>query len=142
MLCRMPDWEHFTHEADVGVRGYGTSPAGAFEQAALAMTAAITDVEKVSAGTSIHVECEAPRPDLLLVEWLNTLIYEMATRGMLFSRFAVSIDGSRLQGEAWGEPLNVARHRPATEVKGATYTALDVSRCGDGKWRAQCVIDV
>jgi len=35
-------WEHFPHEADIGVRGFGATPAEAFEQAALALTAAVT----------------------------------------------------------------------------------------------------
>jgi Archease protein family (MTH1598/TM1083)/tRNA-splicing ligase RtcB len=34
-------WEHFPHDADVGVRGWGTSAAQAFEQAAYALTAVI-----------------------------------------------------------------------------------------------------
>ena len=138
----MSGWEHFTHEADVGVRGYGPSLAAAFEQAALAMTAAITNVERIAASESVRITCQAPQADLLLVEWLNALIYEMATRGMLFGRFAVIIEDSRLSGRAWGEPVDVDRHRPAAEVKGATYTALQVSRRADGQWLAQCVIDV
>jgi SHS2 domain-containing protein len=27
-------------------------------------------------------------------------------------------------------------------VKGATYTALEVTQTDDGQWKAQCVIDV
>ena len=138
----MSGWEHFAHEADVGVRGYGPRLAAAFEQAALAMTAAITNVERIAASESVRITCQAPQADLLLVEWLNALIYEMATRGMLFGRFAVIIEDSRLSGRAWGEPVDVDRHRPAAEVKGATYTALQVSRRADGQWLAQCVIDV
>ena len=138
----MSGWEHFAHEADVGVRGYGPSLAAAFEQAALAMTAAITDVERVAASEPVRITCQAPQVDLLLVEWLNALIYEMATRGMLFGRFAVTIEDSRLSGRAWGEPVDVDRHRPAAEVKGATYTALQVSHRADGQWLAQCVVDV
>jgi len=61
---------------------------------------------------------------------------------MLFGRFAVTIEDSRLSGRAWGEPVDVDRHRPAAEVKGATYTALQVSRRADGQWLAQCVVDV
>src|SRR3972149_8529533 len=38
-----PRWEHFPHIADIGVRGIGATRAQAFEQAALAMTAGITD---------------------------------------------------------------------------------------------------
>jgi protein archease len=42
---------------------------------------------------------------LLLADWLNSVIYEMATRKMLFNRFAVQINAMRLSGQAWGEPL-------------------------------------
>src|SRR5262252_8706485 len=34
----------FAHDADVGVRGWGATPAEAFEQAALALTAVVTHV--------------------------------------------------------------------------------------------------
>jgi SHS2 domain-containing protein len=138
----MSGWEHFPHEADVGVRGHGPSLAVAFEQAALAMTAAITDIECIAASDSVDIACQAPQRDLLLVEWLNALIYEMATRGMIFGRFAVTIEDSQLSAKAWGEAVDVDRHHPAAEVKGATYTALRVSRQDDGEWLAQCVIDV
>ena len=32
-------WEHFSHDADVGIRGWGSTLAEAFEQAALALVA-------------------------------------------------------------------------------------------------------
>ncbi|HXZ52351.1 MAG TPA: archease [Burkholderiales bacterium] len=134
-------WEHFEHGADIGVRGFGASRSEAFEQAALALTAVIAEPAAVEAHEAVTIECEAPDDELLLAEWLNALIYEMATRRMLFSRFAVRIDGTRLRAEARGEPVDVARHRPAVEAKGATYTALRVAR-EDGEWVAQTVVDV
>jgi len=135
-------WEHFPHDADIGIRGYGRSAAEAFEQAALAMMAAVTDPSRVAATELVEVDREAPDPELLLVDWLNALIYEMATRKMCFGRFEVRIDANRLHGRAWGEPLDVVKHDPAVEVKGATYTALRVDRQTGGEWLAQCVIDV
>jgi SHS2 domain-containing protein len=90
----------------------------------------------------VAVECAAPDVELLLVDWLNALIYEMATRRMLFSRFAVDIDGHHLTATAWGEPVDITRHRPAAEVKGASYCELAVGRQADGRWLAQCVVDV
>jgi len=137
----MTCWEHFEHGADVGVRGFGTSKAEAFEQAALALTAVVTDPAEVLPRERIELSCEAPDDELLLAEWLNALVYEMATRSMLFSRFAVSLAGNRLSAEAWGERVDVARHRPAVEVKGATYTMLRVAPQGEG-WLAQTVVDV
>jgi SHS2 domain-containing protein len=134
-------WEHFPHGADVGVRGRGASPAEAFEQAALAMTATVTDAE-VKPTEYIEVQCEAPDIELLFVEWLNAIIYEMAVRRLLFGRFAVRIAGNSLKGRLWGEPVDILRHAPACEPKGATYTQLKVAREPDGTWSAACVVDV
>ena len=135
-------WEHFPHEADMGVRGIGASREQAFEQAALALTAVVTDPASVIPTTMIQLTCEAPDVELLLVDWLNALVFEMATRSMLFSRFKVRLEGQRLNANVWGEALDVARHHPAVEVKGATYTALEVAQQPDGGWLAQCVVDV
>jgi tRNA nucleotidyltransferase (CCA-adding enzyme) len=135
-------WEHFPHGADVGVRGIGPTREAAFEQAALALTGVITDPAAVRPATAVRIGCEADADDVLLFDWLNALVYEMATRRMLFSRFAVSIDGRQLTATASGEPVDPVRHEPAVEVKGATYTALGVERLADGQWAAQCVVDV
>ena len=78
----------------------------------------------------------------MFVDWLNTIIYEMAVRKMLFARFAVTIEGIRLKATLWGEPVDVARHAPACEPKGATYTALRVAQEAEGLWSAGCIVDV
>ena len=134
-------WEHFSHEADMGVRGFGATLSEAFNQAALAMTAIVTDPQSVSPRERITIDCEAPDHELLLTDWLNALIYEMAVRRLLFSRFHVEIHGTRLHAEAWGEPIDSGRHHPSVEIKGATYTALRVAR-EPGGWIAQTVVDV
>jgi tRNA nucleotidyltransferase (CCA-adding enzyme) len=135
-------WEHFAHDADIGVRGFGSTKERAFEQAALALTAVITDPHRVAALDVVVIGCEAPDDELLFVDWLNALVFEMATRRLLFSRFEIQIDGLRLVGRAWGEKVDVARHQPAVEVKGATLTCLRVQVQSDGRWLAQCVVDV
>lgn len=135
-------WELFSHDADIGVRGFGANMAQAFEQAALAMTAVVTDLSRVVPQQEIVVECAAPDQELLLTEFLNRLVYEMDVRRMVFRRFEVRVDGLRLQARVWGEPLEPARHRPAVEIKGATFTDLRVDSDEHGEWRAQTVVDV
>lgn len=136
------DWELFAHDADIGVRGRGATLAAAFENAALALTAAIVDPAGVRAEQTVAIACEAPDAELLLVDWLNALVFEMATRRMLFGAFDVTVADGKLAAEVRGEIVDPARHAPAVEVKGATYTALSVSRGEDGVWTVQCVIDV
>ncbi len=138
----MARWEHFSHGSDIGVRGLGRTIEEAFEQSAVALTAVVADVSKVGANESVEVRCEAPDLELLLVSWLNAVIYEMAVRSMLFSRFHVVISDRTLSGTLWGEKAEPERHEAAVEAKGATVTALRVARNRDGQWIAQCVIDV
>jgi SHS2 domain-containing protein len=135
-------WEHFHHEADIGVLGRGDSVEAAFEAAAIALTAVITDPASVNCRESVTIHCEAPDLELLFVDWLNAIVYEIATRRMLFCRYTVGLDGTRLHATACGEPIDFARHQPAAEVKGATYTELAVREDRPGEWRAQCVVDV
>jgi tRNA nucleotidyltransferase (CCA-adding enzyme) len=134
-------WEHFPHDADVGVRGWGATPAVAFEQAAQALTAVITDAD-VRPQIPVNVSCKAPDLELLFVDWLNAIIFEMAVRKMLFGRFSARVEQGRLEATLWGEPVDVARHAPACEPKGATYTALRVARDATGAWSAACIVDV
>jgi len=138
----LPRWEHFEHDADVGVRGWGQTRAQAFEQAALAMTGVITDPALVRPLARVEVSLRDDDAELLLTDWLNALVYEMGTRRMLFGRFSVRIDDRGLVAVAEGEPLDIERHRPAVEVKGATLTELKVAQQANGAWVAQCVVDV
>jgi SHS2 domain-containing protein len=135
-------WEHFAHQADVGIRGCGPSLATAFEQAALAMIAVVAEPERIQPETRVQVVCSAADAELLLFDWLNALVYEMSTRNMLFAEFQVNIHDGRLDGSASGETIDRARHRPRVEIKGATLTELRVIRDNSGQWLAQCVLDV
>lgn len=145
------DWQTFAHDADVGVRGCGDTPAEAFAGAGLALTATVCDPDTVRAQDAVDIECALPATagtlgtaglELLLVDWLNALVFEMATRRMLFSRFEVSLHENGLRARAWGEPVDIDRHQPAAEPKGASFCELKVERDRNGRWLAQCVVDV
>jgi SHS2 domain-containing protein len=124
------------------VRGLGSTQAEAFAQAALAMMAVITEPASIRLVDTVTIESDARTLDLLLYRWLNAIVFEMATRGLLFGQFEVTIEGLRLKGVARGEKVDRARHAPAVEVKGATLTELAVVEQGPGRWMAQCVVDV
>jgi len=137
-----PNWQHFEHDADIGLRATAASRAGLFETLAEALTAVVTNPASVRLERQIKIHCEAPDDELLLVDWLNALIYEMAKRRMVFGKWRVALDGNKLDALVEGEAVNRARHQPVVEVKGATYTALSVERDGSGNWRGQCIVDV
>lgn len=89
---------------------------------------------------------QAPTRPLLLVEWLSELLTWRDLSGLLLSRFDVRIEedqdhGFVIEGTVQGEPFDPSRHPMGVEVKGISYSGLEVRREGDG-WTAQCVVDV
>ena len=138
----VPRWEHFEHQADMGIRGWGRTLDEAFGQAARALVAVSVDIATVAPRESVRVSCQASDREMLLFEWLNAVVYQMATRKMLFCEFQVTCQGTQLEGEMRGEVLDRQRHQPALEVKAATVTCLRVAREPNGLWSAQCVVDV
>ncbi len=134
-------WEHFSHGADIGIRGYGPTLTDAFAMGAMALTAVVVNPSKVNPNIELNISCSAPDNELLFVDWLNAIIYEMDTRKMLFTEFHVQIKDFQLQATIKGELIDRKRHQPVVDVKGATYTELKVAE-EKKYWIAQCVVDV
>ncbi len=134
-------YETFEHEADIGIRGFGNSLEEAFENAAVALYSVMVNIGKIAPTEKKIIAVSAPDRELLLVEWLNALLALSDIERLVFSKFEVKIKGTSLFGIAWGEPLDRVRHEAHVEVKGATYHMLSVKQ-EDGRYRAQCVVDV
>ncbi|RLE29882.1 archease [Candidatus Acetothermia bacterium] len=138
-------YEILEHEADAGVRGIGSSLEEAFCEAARGMFSLMVDLEEVRPERAVPVAVEAETLEVLFVSWLGELLALRDLRGMVFSRFEAKIKkadgGWALEGKAYGEPLDPARHKPAVEVKAATYYGVKVGK-DDGRYIAQCVVDL
>jgi SHS2 domain-containing protein len=136
----LKDYTYFDHDADAGIRGHGVTLEQAFEAAAEAMFAIMADLQAVREDTAVRFAFEEPDLELALVTWLNRLLAEARSRGLVLSRFQLRREDARWLGEARGAPWqeDVAR---GVEVKGATLTMLAVRATDDG-WEASCVVDV
>ena len=137
-------YEHFEHEADIGIRGFGNEIEEAFENCAKAMFQVTHNMQKVENKKSVHLECDSEAQDELLIELLNELISLSEIENMTFKEVKVKIwqdDKFYLTGKAYGEKRDIPKHEFKTEVKAATFSNLKVE-LKDGKWTAQCVVDV
>lgn len=134
-------WEHFAHQSDIGIRGIGATMEEAFAEAAYALMAILCNPQKVRPSESVSITLQMEDRELLLIEWLNQILYELDTRRMFFSRFEVKISGDTLSAVLRGEPMDPRRHEAAVEAKAATYQMLKVA-LEEGRWIAQCVVDV
>ncbi len=133
-------YDYFDHDADMGVTGRGATPEEAFESAAAAMFAIMTDLATVRRERTIRLEFEEADIELALVRWLNLLLATAREHGMVFAEFRLDHDGVVWRGSATGEAWRGELER-GTEVKGATLTMLHVGQHGD-TWEARCVVDV
>ena len=134
-------YETFEHEADIGVRGFGSTMEEAFENVAVALYSVMVNITRISPAETRTVSVNAPDHELLLVEWLNALLSISDVERMVFRKFEVKMNGVELSGTAWGEKLDQDRHEPKVEVKGATYHMLSVTKQNE-RYVAQCVVDV
>jgi SHS2 domain-containing protein len=131
---------YFEHGADVGIVGRGERIEEAFEQAARAVFALMTDLGQLSPRECVVIEFEEADPEFALVTWLNLLLGQARSRALVFGRFHLRRDGALWSGRAEGEPWRAGLER-GVEVKGATLTGLALTQ-RDGIWDARCVVDV
>jgi len=134
-------YELLDHTADVGIRVTAESPEALFETAALALTELMTDTTTVEPKLERTMELQEESLDLLLVCWLQEILYLVDTEGLVFSVFEVRIEGTKLQATLRGEPFNPEVHPRKSDVKAVTYHHLEVTTHDDG-WHAQVILDI
>lgn len=136
----MKQFDYFDHEADIGIIGRGASLEAAFINAAKAVFAIMTDIEKLNPKTSFAIEFIESDCEFALITWLNLLIGEAKSQGLVCCQFSLTHNDDKWQGQAWGQPWNETIEH-GVEVKGATLTMLKVATI-NSLWEARCVVDV
>jgi SHS2 domain-containing protein len=121
------------HTADAYIEAYGSSLEEAFENAALAMTDVMTEVEKVEAQREETFIVKAQDEFALLYSWLEELLLEFELKGKLYSRFEISkieitSGGFRLRAKAWGENYVPEKHPSKVGIKSATYHQMEIRK--------------
>jgi SHS2 domain-containing protein len=124
------------HTADAYVEAYGSSLEEAFENAALATTDVMTEVETVEAKNEEKFTVKAEDEFALLYSWLEEVLLEFELKGKLYSRFEVSAiektsDGLRLLARAWGETYDSEKHLSKVGIKAATYHQMEILKKPD-----------
>ncbi len=141
----------FDHTGDIGVRVTGRTLDQLFEAAAGAFTEALTDSVRVEPRRQVSLALEAPALDLLLVDWLNEILYRFEVEQFLVAAVRVHVDrcdpGSRsnaaaaLHATLTGEAFDPRRHAIKVLIKAVTYHALEVREDDEG-WHATVVFDI
>ena len=138
-------WATVEHTADVGIEVRAATLEALFADAAAGFCDVVTEAAGIGAGEERAFAVEAPGLDLLLVSWLEELLFRFETTGVLYPRGAASVEG---MGDSWslratmrGERFDAARHPLKVQVKAVTYHGLEVARDEQG-WRARVIFDI
>lgn len=139
--------ETIDHTADMGIRGWGRTPAEAFEETAAAMFEIIVNAERLAPSRQIGISCEGDDLAGLLVEFLNGCISEADVSGTVLIDVSIGALGERsgrwyVEATALGVPVADARDRLLVEVKAATCYGASVLERGPDAWVARCVVDL
>jgi SHS2 domain-containing protein len=123
----------------------GPTVEAAFAAAGQAFLAAtVEEPEAVERRERRSVVLEEPDLELLLVRFLNELVYLRDAEELLLHPEHLEIvwDGSvQLRADLSGERIDRQRHALASEVKAATAHGLRVAKTTDG-WSATATLDV
>jgi SHS2 domain-containing protein len=140
-------WTVLEHTADLGIVVQAASLEELFADAAAGLCDTITERSAVLLRHQQECELVSPQLDLLMVDWLDELLFLVDSRGDLVGDAAVTLEGDeeegwRLRAVLRGEPSDAARHPQKVQVKAITYHGLEVARESNGAWRAQVIFDI
>lgn len=137
-----PTYKSLEHTGDLGVEVWGDTREELMQNASLALTDTIANVEKIKGRREVEWTLEADSPEELLVKQLQEILYRLDAEGMVFSQFRISERGpNAIQCLAVGEPLDREQHEFKTEIKAVTYHQLKIIY-EDHHCKARIIFDV
>lgn len=125
MSVKITEWKDSSGAIFPRIQAEGKDLTAAFVAAAEGFFDLFTDRSEIAPKERVVIFCESSDSDWLFSDWLNTLLYEIRERGMLFSDFRIEVEGINVKGEVWGEKIDPTRHPLRREVlSGAAFAEL------------------
>ena len=119
-------YETLEHTADILVKCTGNTLKECFESSAYALFDQMIDIRSAENKMRYRFEVQGDNKEDRLFSFLSELLFIMDSESVVFSSFNVVLDGNRVICEAYGEPLDVVKHKPKTEIKAITYHMMSV----------------
>jgi len=120
------------HTADVQIHSWGATLKQAFEQAGVAMTGYMTELDKVDIDPDLEPkEAEVNAEDLesLLYQFLEEILFIFSTEFIIFKKITIlefDIQNFSIKFMGEGEAWDRDKHPQGTEIKAITYSAMQI----------------
>lgn len=119
-------YERLEHTADVMVRCTGATLEECFCNAAYALSDQMVDASTVDEKLSFDIDVSGDDDEDRLFSYLSEVLFIIDSESVALGRFTVRFAGDRVIGKAYGEPLDLKKHRPKTEIKAVTYHMMRI----------------
>jgi SHS2 domain-containing protein len=139
----MKKYEIVDHTADLGIRAFGETLSGLFENVALGMLESIAELDSIDETREIEIDAQGDTLEDLLVAFLGEILFQHEVEEILFKRAEIlKFNENNLSAVAYGEEINPQKHIIYTEIKSVTYHQLKVEKSTDGKWKTLVIFDL
>ncbi|KAK4538856.1 hypothetical protein RGQ29_032310 [Quercus rubra] len=132
-------YEFLDHTADVQIHAWGDNLSEAFESAAVAMTAYITDINRIEIKLKEVIEVESEDLKGLLYRYLDEILFLFNAEPYLLSKRVRILEFKKvkdtgdscdekyyIKAECYGESFSIDKHPQGTEIKAITYSAMRI----------------
>ena len=119
-------YETLEHTADILVRCTGSTMEECFESAAYALFDQTVDIGTVEKKERYSFSIEADDIEGRLYAFLSELLFLLDAESVVMRSFNVRFKGMKVSCEAYGEALDLKKHRPRTEIKAITYHMMHI----------------
>ena len=131
---------------DVAFKAQGKTLNEMFVSAAEAtMNVMVEDLSSIAKKEKKTISLEVDNLDLLLIQFLQELIYYKDAERLLLRIFKIDVsneeDFCRLSAQAYGEPIDSTKHKLNTDVKAVTFHQFKIVQ-NKGAWEATVILDL
>ena len=135
-------FEIIDHTADIGIIAYGTDIKQIFANAALGLFSLMAELDDIKEDAQRDLVLSAEDEEVLLVEWLNELIYIFDVEHIVFKRFEIDkLSGNQIKARCFGQKIKPGQHKLKREIKAATYHMLRISKT-NSNYEVQVIFDI
>ena len=124
-------FEEISHTADIKIRVRAPTLETLFSETLNAMMQIIYGADR-RRWYSKNIRIESSDNESLLADFLSEVLFISEVESLVFSDADIRIDGLHLSAELTGEQFDPVRHSGGSEVKGISYSGLEITNDTNG----------